>query len=56
VDLEVMNTAALTQQAAANTFSEAVEKFAGIVGGNAFGIDIETIIANLKNAGVEVPG
>lgn len=54
VDLEVMNTAALTQQAAANTFSDAVEKFAGLVGGNAFNIDIEAILANLRAQGVEV--
>ncbi len=56
VDLEVMNTAALTQQAAANTFSDAVEKFAGLVGGNAFNIDIEAILANLRAQGVEVNG
>lgn len=56
VDLEVMNTAALTQQAAANTFSDAVEKFAGLVGGNAFNIDIEAILANLRSQGVEVNG
>ncbi len=56
VDLEVMNTAALTQQAAANTFSDAVEKFAGLVGGNAFNIGIEAILANLRSQGVEVNG
>lgn len=56
VDLEVMSTAALTQQAAANTFADAVQKFAGIVGGNAFGFDPEQIAAYLRAQGVEVPG
>lgn len=49
VDLEVMNTAALTQQAAANTFSDAVNVFAGLMSGNVFGIDAEMVAAYLRS-------
>jgi hypothetical protein len=48
IDLEVLNTAALTQQAAANTFADAVQQFAGLVGVNQFGFDPAAIAAYLK--------
>jgi hypothetical protein len=51
-----LNTAALTQQAAANTFAGAVDRFAGLIGGNGISIDIEAILANLRAQGVEVNG
>jgi len=56
IDLEVLNTAALTQQTAANTFAGAVDRFAGLIGGNGISIDIEAILANLRAQGVEVNG
>lgn len=49
IDLEVMNTAALTQQAAANTFSNAVNTFAGLMSGNVFGIDAEMVAAYVRS-------
>lgn len=48
IDLEVLNTAALTQQAAANTFADAVQQFAVLVGVNQFGFDPAAIAAYLK--------
>lgn len=52
IDLEVLNTAALTQQAAANTFAGAVDRFAGLIGGNQLGLDPEAIAAYLRANGV----
>jgi hypothetical protein len=52
IDLEVLNTAALTQQTAANTFAGAVDRFAGLIGGNQLGLDPEAIAAYLRANGV----
>ena len=49
IDLEVLNTAALTQQAAANTFAAAVTQFAGVMGGG-FAFDPAAIAAAIAAA------
>lgn len=49
IDLEVLNTAALTQQAAANTFADAVKQFAGVMGGG-FAFDPAAIAAAIAAA------
>ena len=53
IDLEVLNTAALTQQAAANTFADAVKQFAGVMGGG-FAFDPAAIAAAIAAARGEV--
>lgn len=53
IDLEVLNTAALTQQAAANTFAAAVTQFAGVMGGG-FAFDPAVIAAAIAAARGEV--
>jgi hypothetical protein len=53
IDLEVMNTAALTQQAAANTFAAAVTTFAGVMGAG-FNLDPATIAAYIAANKAEV--
>lgn len=54
IDLEVLNTAALTQQAAANTFAAAVTQFAGVIGGGGFVLDPATLAAYIAAARGEV--
>jgi hypothetical protein len=53
IDLEVLNTAALTQQAAANTFAAAVTQFAGVMGGG-FNLDPVALAAAIAAARGEV--
>lgn len=53
IDLEVLNTAALTQQAAANTFAAAVTTFAGVMGAG-FNLDPATIAAYIAANKAEV--
>lgn len=53
IDLEVLNTAALTQQAAANTFAAAVTTFAGVMGAG-FNIDPAAIAAYIAANKAEV--
>ena len=54
IDLEVLNTAALTQQSAANTFAAAVTQFAGVMGGGGFAFDPAAIAAAIAAARGEV--
>jgi len=54
IDLEVLNTAALTQQTAANTFAAAVTQFAGVMGGGGFAFDPAAIAAAIAAARGEV--
>jgi len=54
IDLEVLNTAALTQQTAANTFAAAVTQFAGVMGGSGFAFDPAAIAAAIAAARGEV--
>lgn len=54
IDFEVLNTAALTQQAAANTFADAVRQFAGVMGGGGFAFDPAAIAAAIAAARGEV--